>query len=193
MTTGMDWLCPGYNEVLARQLTAYHGNITAENTIHNIVSIVQTGDLHIAVYDLPNEILFVSNTRAASESGPFHAYDSMQCRMREGRREGKEGGGRGRREEEGGGGRGGGEEGGGGGRVRREGGKWGGEEESGEEAVGGGGLRLEEGFKRREREEEEGERRGECMGRERVEGDWGLRRGSEKYEHKSMDALLAGC
>ena len=75
MTAGMDWLCPAYNEVLGRQLTAYHGNITAENTIHNIVSIVQTGDLHIAVYDLPNEILFVSNARADSESGPLHAYD----------------------------------------------------------------------------------------------------------------------
>ena len=56
--TGMDWLCPAYNEVLARQLTAYHGNITAENTIHNIVSIVQTGDLHVAVYDLPNSESF---------------------------------------------------------------------------------------------------------------------------------------
>ena len=30
---------------------------------------------HIAVYDLPNKILFVSNTRADSESGPLHAYD----------------------------------------------------------------------------------------------------------------------
>ena len=55
MNTGIDWLCPAYNEVL--------------------VSIVQTGDLHIAVYDLPNEILFVSNAGADSESGPLHAYD----------------------------------------------------------------------------------------------------------------------
>ena len=31
----------------------YHGNgnITAANTIHNITSYVQTGDVHIAVYD----------------------------------------------------------------------------------------------------------------------------------------------
>ena len=76
--------------MLARQLTAYHGNITAENTIHNVVSIVQTGDLHSAVYNLPNEILFVSNARADSESV---LMTGMQCRMREGRREGKEGGG----------------------------------------------------------------------------------------------------
>ena len=62
--------------------------------MNNVVSIVQTGDLYIAVYDLPNEILFVSNTRADSESGPLHAYDRYaQCRRREGRREGKEGGG----------------------------------------------------------------------------------------------------
>lgn len=71
----MDWLCPGYSVVLARQLNAYHGNITAENTIRYIVPIVQTGDLHIAVYDLPREVLYVANARADSETGPSMAYD----------------------------------------------------------------------------------------------------------------------
>ena len=75
ISAGMDWLCPGYSQVLAKQLTTYHGNVTAENTIHNIVSIVQTGDLHVAVYDLPNELLYVANAKADSESGPLHAYD----------------------------------------------------------------------------------------------------------------------
>ena len=74
-TAGMDWLCPGYNQVLAKQLTALHGNLTAENTIRNVVSIVQTGDLHIAIYDLPNEVLYVANAKADYETGPPMAYD----------------------------------------------------------------------------------------------------------------------
>ena len=75
MLTGMDWLCPGYSEVLARQLTTYHGNITAANTVHNIVPIVQTGDLHVAVYDLPKETLYVANARGENETGPAMAYN----------------------------------------------------------------------------------------------------------------------
>ena len=71
----MDWLCPGYSKVLAKQLGSYHGNITAANTIHFVVPIVQTGDLHIAVYDLPNEVLYVANARADTETGPDMAYD----------------------------------------------------------------------------------------------------------------------
>ena len=43
---GMDWLCPGYSVVLHRQLKAYHGKLTPENTVKNVVPIVQTGDLH---------------------------------------------------------------------------------------------------------------------------------------------------
>jgi isopenicillin-N N-acyltransferase-like protein len=41
---GMDWLCPGYSTPLHAQLTKYHGNITAENTIRDITAIVQTGE-----------------------------------------------------------------------------------------------------------------------------------------------------
>lgn len=72
---GMDWLCPGYSEVLAKQLTKYHGMLNATITIHDVVSVVQTGDLHIAVYDLANEILYVANARADYETGPAKAYD----------------------------------------------------------------------------------------------------------------------
>jgi hypothetical protein len=39
----MDWLCPAYSAPLHKQLQHYYGNITAENTIRNITSIVQTG------------------------------------------------------------------------------------------------------------------------------------------------------
>ena len=77
MHAGMDWLCPGYSKVLARQLSDLHGNITAASTIRDVVSIVQTGDLHIAVYDLRNQLLYVSNARADGESGPPMAYDRL--------------------------------------------------------------------------------------------------------------------
>ena len=49
---GMDWLCPGYSLVLQNQLKSFHGTLTPENTISHIVSIVETGNLHIAAYDL---------------------------------------------------------------------------------------------------------------------------------------------
>ena len=71
----MDWLCPGYNQVLAKQLSAYHGNITAAITLSNIVPIVQTGDLHIAIYDHQRDSLYVANARGDGETGPDMAYD----------------------------------------------------------------------------------------------------------------------
>lgn len=72
---GMDWLCPGYSSVLAAQLERFHGNLTAEVTIHDVLPIVQTGDLHVAVYDLTNNLMFVSYARADGETGPQYAYD----------------------------------------------------------------------------------------------------------------------
>jgi len=73
---GMDWLCPGYNSVLHRQLQAYYGQINAQNTIQNIVPIVQTGDLHVAIYDLTNDNMYVSFARADGDTvGAQYAYD----------------------------------------------------------------------------------------------------------------------
>ena len=72
---GMDWLCPGYSIVLAEQLQKYHGNITATITIREIVPIVQTGDLHIAIYDFVHNSMYVANARGDGESGPAMAYD----------------------------------------------------------------------------------------------------------------------
>ena len=71
---GMDWLCPGYSQVLAKQLTTLHGKLTAEATIRDVVPIVQTGDLHIAVYDFPRNVMYVANARADYETGPDFAY-----------------------------------------------------------------------------------------------------------------------
>lgn len=71
----MDWLCPGYSQVLAKMLESFHGNLTARVTVSNIVPIVQTGDLHVAIYDHHNSTLYVANARADGESGPNMAYD----------------------------------------------------------------------------------------------------------------------
>jgi hypothetical protein len=72
---GMDWLCPGYSQVLGEQLLKFHGNITASITIKEIVPIVQTGDLHIAIYDFSRNFVFVANARGDGESGLPMAYD----------------------------------------------------------------------------------------------------------------------
>jgi hypothetical protein len=72
---GMDWLCPGYSQVLGQQLELYHGNITAEATIRDIVPIVQTGNLHIAVYDMTKHSVYVSYARPDGATGPLYAYE----------------------------------------------------------------------------------------------------------------------
>ena len=40
-------------------------------------SIVQTGDLHVAVYDLTKGIVYVANAKD-NESGPTYAYDRSE-------------------------------------------------------------------------------------------------------------------
>ena len=71
----MDWLCPGFDVVLARQLNKYHGNLTSETVIRDVVSIEQSGSLHIAVYDLTKNVVHIANARASYESGPLDAFD----------------------------------------------------------------------------------------------------------------------
>lgn len=36
------------------------GNITVENTISDIIARTQTGDLHVAVYDLTDLVMYAS-------------------------------------------------------------------------------------------------------------------------------------
>jgi len=72
---GMDWLCPGYDLALANQIHKYYGNITAEVSIRYITPIVQTGNLHVAVYDYPTMTMFVSFAAGTNETGPLYAYD----------------------------------------------------------------------------------------------------------------------
>eukprot|EP00180_Rhodochaete_pulchella_P001470 Plantae.Rhodophyta-Rhodochaete_pulchella.ctg22794.p1 GENE.Plantae.Rhodophyta-Rhodochaete_pulchella.ctg22794~~Plantae.Rhodophyta-Rhodochaete_pulchella.ctg22794.p1 ORF type:complete len:389 (-),score=55.28 Plantae.Rhodophyta-Rhodochaete_pulchella.ctg22794:52-1092(-) len=72
---GMDWLCPNYSKVLAEQLQRFHGNITVENTVHDILPIVQTGNLHSVVYDLTSQEMTVSFMRRDNGTGPEFSYD----------------------------------------------------------------------------------------------------------------------
>lgn len=78
---GMDWDCPSYNQILAQQINAFYGNLTAENVIRDVVPIVQTGNLHIALYDLTNDVLYTANARADYETGPRLAYDRTFIRI----------------------------------------------------------------------------------------------------------------
>jgi hypothetical protein len=57
---GMDWLCPSFSEVLNDQLTKYWGELSPEVMIKNVLPTLQSGDLHIAVYDLTDEDLYLS-------------------------------------------------------------------------------------------------------------------------------------
>jgi len=81
---GMDWLCPGYNQVLGDQLRKFHGSIDEMVTIKNILPTTQTGSLHIAVYDLTEQNMHVSFSRsgAADVSEPFNAYERQYTRLR---------------------------------------------------------------------------------------------------------------
>jgi isopenicillin-N N-acyltransferase-like protein len=72
---GMDWLCPNYSVVLHRQLAMLHGSLSVAKTIQEVVPIVQTGDLHIAIYDLTKMMMYIANAKSASETGPAMAYD----------------------------------------------------------------------------------------------------------------------
>jgi isopenicillin-N N-acyltransferase-like protein len=69
---GMDWFCPFYQHSLSQQLNLYHGSLTPALSIMNVTAAVMTGDLHAAVYDLTDGLLYVAN----------HAPDGMQTEQK---------------------------------------------------------------------------------------------------------------
>lgn len=73
----MDWLCPNYSTVLARQLQKLHGNLTAASTVNEVVPIVQTGDVHCVVYDLTSQEMSVSFMKPTNGTGEEMAYDRV--------------------------------------------------------------------------------------------------------------------
>lgn len=62
---------------MGRQLNSLHGNITAENSIRYVSSIVQSGSLLVVYYDHLNDLVYISNARASDETGAEHAYDRL--------------------------------------------------------------------------------------------------------------------
>lgn len=71
---GMDWECPSFNYVLAQQLEKFYGNITPENAIHYISSVEQSGDNHLAFYDLTSMDLYLAFAAPHASTGPAEAY-----------------------------------------------------------------------------------------------------------------------
>ena len=67
--------------MLSHQLNAFYGNITAENTIRDIVPYVQTGNLHIAIYDHANMLMHIATARADGEEGPPYAFQRQFLRF----------------------------------------------------------------------------------------------------------------
>jgi hypothetical protein len=78
---GMDWLCPTYSKVLNQQLSLYHGKLTPEVALRYVMSIVQTGDLHVYVIDLTDMQLYVAHARADGASGNVKAFDRSYLKI----------------------------------------------------------------------------------------------------------------
>ncbi|CAF1168844.1 unnamed protein product, partial [Adineta ricciae] len=57
-----------------KQILYQYGKITPESSIRNITSVAKTGDLHVALYDLTDTVMYVSNARGTNETGPLEAY-----------------------------------------------------------------------------------------------------------------------
>mmetsp|Transcript_60711 Transcript_60711/g.130970 ORF Transcript_60711/g.130970 Transcript_60711/m.130970 type:complete len:448 (+) Transcript_60711:69-1412(+) len=72
---GMDWICPAETQGLHDHLSAMHGDIHPEGLIQNVTGPQQTGDTHLAYYDLKNMDMWVSFARQSYYAGPENAYD----------------------------------------------------------------------------------------------------------------------
>jgi len=71
---GMDWICPGDNIVLSAQIETVYGKLTPEVAIKNLASVEESGDNHVAYYDLTNLELYVSFASPVGSPGPSAGY-----------------------------------------------------------------------------------------------------------------------
>lgn len=79
---GMDWICENDNRMLSHQLNAYYGNISVHNTIRNMLPYVQTGNLHIAIYDHSAMTMHLAFAADSTYSGPLmNAYQRQYVRL----------------------------------------------------------------------------------------------------------------
>jgi isopenicillin-N N-acyltransferase-like protein len=79
---GFDWDCPYYQHAMYQQLSFFYGRITAENTILNVTAMVTTGDLHVAITDFTDNLMYVANHAPQGDSSVFQkAFDRQFVRF----------------------------------------------------------------------------------------------------------------
>jgi len=78
---GMDWICPGYNLVLSELLQKYYGQISPELAVQKISAPEQSGDNHLAYYDLTNMQIYVSFAGGHAVAGDPAAYNRQFTKM----------------------------------------------------------------------------------------------------------------
>ncbi len=78
---GMSWNVPQYDQPLHDMLLKYYGQLTAENTIRDILPSVGTGSLQAAIYDLTHQVAWIANARSQVETGPLKAYERSFIRL----------------------------------------------------------------------------------------------------------------
>jgi len=58
------------------KLLAHYGNITTANSISTIVAKTQTGNLHIAIYDYSQDMVFISLHARSNDTSVYqNAYE----------------------------------------------------------------------------------------------------------------------
>ena len=81
---GMDWDCPAWTSLLGKKILEEgyaDGNLTAEGTIRYVNPIVQTGNLHVAIYEPNNAIFYISQSIGSKMEGPKFAYERPYLRL----------------------------------------------------------------------------------------------------------------
>jgi len=66
---------PSHNLCFSSLMEKYYGNYTPEITKTYIVPIEQTGDMHIAIYDYKENLVFVANASPYINSSFIPAYN----------------------------------------------------------------------------------------------------------------------
>jgi len=71
---GMDWDCPTYNLILSEQIKKFYGQITPQIAIQYFTAVEQSGDNHLAYYDLTDMQFYVSFAAQFYIGGPVPGY-----------------------------------------------------------------------------------------------------------------------
>ena len=81
---GMDWDCPAWTSLLGKKILEEgyaDGNLTAEGTIRYVNPIVQTGNLHVVIYEPENSIFYLSQSVGSKFNGPKYAYERPYLKL----------------------------------------------------------------------------------------------------------------